>query len=142
MDNSGAFTLGDFSLSSANTYDGVPLTDLDGLRGFTAQAVLQAGDGTSEDATAAIYIKTSIDQGQRWCDVAVIRFGASGGVQVVTVEAESTPLPIAPTTNALADDSNSAIVAGIMGDRLIASIITTGVWAGQTVASIRACVRG
>lgn len=141
MDNSGAFTLGDFALGAVSPPDGVPVTDLDGLHGFTAQAVLQPGVGTSDDATAAIYIKTSIDQGNRWCDVAVLRFDADGGVQVVTIEAESTPTPIVPTTNALDDDSNSAIVAGIMGDRLMASIITTGTWAGQSVASIRICVR-
>jgi len=141
MDNSGSFSLGDFSLTVANTYDGLPLEDLDGLRGLTAQVVLQAGDGTSDDATAAVYLKTSIDQGQRWCDIAVIRFDADGGVQIATIEVESTPTPVSPTTNALADDSNSAIVAGIMGDRLMASILTTGTWAGQTVASVRVCVR-
>jgi hypothetical protein len=141
MDNSGAFTLGDFALGPANTYDGDPLDDLDGLRGFTAQVNLQAGAGTSEDATAAVYIATSIDQGTRWCDVAVLRFAAAGGTQVVTVEAESTPLPLVPSDGSLDGDSNSAIVAGIMGDRLKAKIVTTGTFAGQTLCSIDVCVR-
>ena len=143
MDNSGAFTLGDFSITSAATYDGAnSLVDsLDGMLGFTAQASVQAGDGTSDDATAAVYIGTSIDQGTRWVDVIVFRFDASGGVLVATVEAESTPQPITPTDGALADDSATSIVDGILGDRLKAKIITTGTWGGGSVASVRVCVR-
>jgi hypothetical protein len=141
MDNSGAFSLGDFSLGAAGTIDGVPVEDLDGLRGFTAQIVLQPGDGTSDDATAAVYIGTSIDQGTRWCDIAVMRFAAVGGVQCVSVEVESTPTPIVPSDGNLADDSNSAIVTGVMGDRLKAKIVTTGIWGGQSVANVRVCVR-
>jgi len=143
MDNSGAFSLGDYSITSAQTYDGInnAVTELDGMHGFTAQASIQAGDGTSDDATAAVYIGTSIDQGTRWCDVAVMRFDASGGVLISTVEIESTPEPITPTDGGLQDDSDSSIVAGIMGDRLKAKIVTTGTWGGGSVASIRVCVR-
>ena len=143
MDNSGAFTLGDFSITLPATYDGVnSLVDsLDGMIGFTAQAAVQAGSGTTDDATAAVYIATSIDQGTRWVDVAVMRFDAAGGVLLASVEAASTPEPITPTDGALADDSESSIVDGIMGDRLKAKIITTGTWGGGSVASIRVCVR-
>lgn len=141
MDNAGAFTLGDLSLTAAGTINGDPLADLDGMRGFTVQASLEAGDGTSDDATAAIFIKTSIDQGQKWADVGVIRFNKNGGTQYLTVDVASTPVPIVGTTNALHDDSNSAIVAGIMGDRLMASVVTEGTFAGQTVCAIRVCVR-
>ncbi len=99
MDNAGAFTLGDFSPTTAGTIDGTPVTDLDGMRGFTVQAVFDVGDGSDDDAVASVYVKTSIDQGTRWADVAVMRFHSGGGVQVVSVEAASTLTPIVPTTN-------------------------------------------
>lgn len=142
MDNSGAFTLGDISLTATdNTINGDPVENLDGLRGFTAQAVIQAGDDTADDATVSVFVQTSIDQGGRWGDVGVMRFGASGGVRVITVEVESTPLSVVPTDGGLEEDSNSAIFAGIMGDRLRAKVVKTGVWGGQSVANVRVCVR-
>lgn len=143
MDNAGAFSLGDITITGPNTYDGTPITDLDGMSGYTAQAIVQPGPGSDADAAVAVYIKTSIDQGERWLDSAVMRFRANGvGVQVVSVQAKSTLEPIVPTTNAEADDSNSVIIDGILGDRLMATVVVTnGTLAGSSIVNVRVCVR-
>lgn len=144
MDNAGAFTLGDITITASDTYDGPIVADLDGMSGYTAQAVLQPGPGSDPDAAVAVYIKTSIDQGERFIDSGVMRFraGAGVGIQVISVQAKSTLEPIVPTADAEADNSVSVIVDGILGDRLMASVVVTnGTLAGASVVNVRVCVR-
>ena len=144
MDNAGAFTLGDIALAGPGSTDGPIVDSLDGMTGYTVQVVCQPGPGSDPNAAIAVYIKTSIDQGERWIDSAVFRFRAGDGVgiQVLSVQAKSTLDPIVPTTDAEADTSNSVIVDGILGDRLMATaIVANGTLAGASVVNVRACVR-
>lgn len=142
MNNAGAFTFGDIGITTPGSYDGPIVDSLDGMSGYTVQAVLQPGPGSDPAAEVAVFIKTSIDQGERWIDSCVMRFcaGAGVGIQLITIQAKSTPDPVIPTDDA--EDSRSPINDGILGDRLMASVVVTGgTLAGSSVVNVRGCVR-
>lgn len=136
MNSPGIYSLGDFSLTAADTYIGDWVTDLDGMLAVTLQARFAYGSGGT---TAKLYIQTSIDQGVTPIDIACIAFDTEGATAVVNLSG-LTPktTEVVPTDGALTDDT---CVDGILGDRLRAKIVTVGTYASSTVLSVRAAAR-
>jgi hypothetical protein len=133
MDNPGAFTLGDFTLTTPGTQLGAPVCDLAGMRAVALQVRFAYGSG---GATCAIYIQTSIDQGQTWFDVACMAFATAPGLQATSLTTGA-PLSglITPGDGVLAVNT---ILNGILGDRLQAKVVSTGTYGNSTAVNVRA----
>jgi len=138
MENPGAYSLDDFTIGAAASQVGCVIDELDGCIGATFQATFAPEGG---EGAVAVYLATSIDQGTRWCDIAVLRFSEAGTLLVNVSAEESTPTPITPTDGTLDDDSSTVIVDGILGDRLRARVISTGTFTGSSLLSARVVVR-
>jgi hypothetical protein len=82
-------------------------------------------------------VETSLDQGVTWVQIARFDFTTSGLQKVMTVSG-LTPRIAAATAGSLAADT---ALDGTLGDRLRATVVSTGTYAGSTVVSVRANVR-
>jgi hypothetical protein len=132
----GIVSLGDYAIGAADTQTGTPVANLDGMTAVTIQARLAYGSGGT---AVKAYVQTSIDQGATWFDIACLAFTTAGAVKLVNLSG-LTPkgTPAAPTDGALTDDT---VVDGLLGDRLRVKLVSTGTYAGGTLASLRAAVR-
>lgn len=132
----GVYSLGDFSVGPAGTQTGDWVTGLDGMLAMLVQLRLAFGSG---GASIRAYIQISSDQGTTACDMACVLFGTASEVAILNFSALTPKLTqIAPTDGALADDT---AIDGLLTDRVRLKIVSTGVYAGSTVISARACVR-
>jgi hypothetical protein len=131
---SGTFSLGDFSVTTAATQVGEVVDDLSGALAVTLSARLAYGSGGT---SCYALVETSLDQGVTWVQIARFDFTTSGLQKVVTVSG------LTPRLAAAAAGSLSADTAldGTLGDRLRATVVSTGTYAGSTVVSVRANVR-
>jgi hypothetical protein len=131
---SGTFSLGDFSIGAAATQVGDVVDDLSGALAITLSARLAYGSGGT---SCYAVVETSLDQGVTWVQIARFDFTTSGLQKVMTVSG-LTPRIAAATAGSLAADT---ALDGTLGDRLRATVVSTGTYAGSTVVSIRANVR-
>jgi hypothetical protein len=131
---SGTFSLGDFSIGAAATQVGDAVDDLSGALAVTLSARLAYGSGGT---SCYAVIETSLDQGVTWVQIARFDFTTSGLQKVLTVSG-LTPRIAAATAGSLAADT---ALDGTLGDRLRATVVSTGTYAGSTVVSVRANVR-
>ncbi len=131
---SGTFSLGDFSIGAAATQVGDVVDDLSGALAVTLSARLAYGSGGT---SCYAVVETSLDQGVTWVQIARFDFTTSGLQKVVTVSG-LTPRIAAATAGSLAADT---ALDGTLGDRLRATVVSTGTYAGSTVVSVRANVR-
>jgi hypothetical protein len=131
---SGTFSLGDFSVTTAATQVGDVVDDLSGALAVTLSARLAYGSGGT---SCYAVVETSLDQGVTWVQIARFDFTTSGLQKVLTVSG-LTPRIAAATAGSLAADT---ALDGTLGDRLRATVVSTGTYAGSTVISIRANVR-
>jgi hypothetical protein len=131
---SGTFSLGDFSIGAAATQVGDVVDDLSGALAVTLSARLAYGSGGTSCYAA---VETSLDQGVTWVQIARFDFTTSGLQKVMTVSG-LTPRIAAATAGSLAADT---ALDGVLGDRLRATVVSTGTYAGSTVVSVRANVR-
>jgi hypothetical protein len=131
---SGTFSLGDFSIGAAATQVGDVVDDLSGALAVTLSARLAYGSGGT---SCYAVIETSLDQGVTWVQIARFDFTTSGLQKVMTVSG-LTPRIAAATAGSLAADT---ALDGTLGDRLRATVVSTGTYAGSTVVSVRANVR-
>lgn len=132
----GIKSLGDFTITAADTVVGDWVTDLDGMLAANLQARLAYGSGGTQ---IKLYIQTSLDQGTTAIDIACIVFGTASEVEIANVSGLTPKTTLAaPGDGSLADDS---VLDGVLGDRLRAKIVSTGTYAGSTVLSVRAAVR-
>jgi len=129
--------LGDVSVAAAGTQTTDWITGLDGMAALSIQAALLYGSGGTK---IQAYVQTSIDQGVTPVDIACITFTAAAGAKIVNLSG-MTPktTEVVPADGALADDT---CVDGILGDRLRLKVVSTGIYAGGTVLSVRAMPRG
>lgn len=134
--NAAIRSLGDFTIGAAGTQVGDWVTGLAGILAATLQARLAYGSGGT---AIKVYIQTSIDEGTTPIDIACITFGTEGAQKVVNLSG-STPkgTPATATDATLAD--NTAL-DGVLGDRFRAKVVSTGVYAGSTVLSLRLAPR-
>ena len=131
---SGTFSLGDFSIGAAATQVGDVVDDLSGALAVTLSARLAYGSGGT---SCYAVVETSLDQGVTWVQIARFDFATSGLQKVLTVSG-LTPRIAAATAGSLAADT---ALDGTLGDRLRATVVSTGTYAGSTVVSVRANVR-
>jgi hypothetical protein len=131
---SGTFSLGDFSVTTAATQVGDVVDDLSGALAVTLSARLAYGSGGT---SCYAVVETSLDQGVTWVQIARFDFTTSGLQKVLTVSG-LTPRIAAATAGSLAADT---ALDGTLGDRLRATVVSTGTYAGSTVVSVRANFR-
>jgi hypothetical protein len=131
---SGTFSLGDFSVGAAATQVGDVVDDLSGALAVTLSARLAYGSGGT---SCYAVVETSLDQGVTWVQIARFDFTTSGLQKVMTVSG-LTPRIAAATAGSLAADT---ALDGVLGDRLRATVVSTGTYAGSTVVSVRANIR-
>ncbi len=131
---SGTFSLGDFSVTTAATQVGEVVDDLSGALAVTLSARLAYGSGGT---SCYALIETSLDQGVTWVQIARFDFTTSGIQKVLTVSG-LTPRLAAASAGSLSADT---ALDGTLGDRLRATVVSTGTYAGSTVVSVRANVR-
>jgi hypothetical protein len=131
---SGTFSLGDFSVTTAATQVGDVVDDLSGALAVTLSARLAYGSGGT---SCYAVVETSLDQGVTWVQIARFDFTTSGLQKVMTVSG-LTPRIAAATAGSLAADT---ALDGTLGDRLRATVVSTGTYAGSTVVSVRANIR-
>jgi hypothetical protein len=131
---SGTFSLGDFSITTAATQVGEVVDDLSGALAVTLSARLAYGSGGT---SCYAVVETSLDQGVTWVQIARFDFTTSGLQKVMTVSG-LTPRIAAATAGSIAADT---ALDGTLGDRLRATVVSTGTYAGSTVVSVRANVR-
>lgn len=134
MITGGTFSLGDFSIGAAATQVGDVVDDLGGSTAITLSARLGYGSG---GASCYAVVETSLDQGVTWVQIARFDFTTAGAQKVLTVSG------LTPRLSAASAGSLSADTAldGTIGDRLRATVVSTGTYAGSTVLSVRANVR-
>jgi hypothetical protein len=131
---SGTFSLGDFSIGAAATQVGEVVDDLSGALAVTLSARLAYGSGGT---SCYALVETSLDQGVTWVQIARFDFTTSGLQKVLTVSG-LTPRLAAASAGSLSADT---ALDGTLGDRLRATAVSTGTYAGSTVLSVRANVR-
>lgn len=128
----GIISLGDFSISGANTLTGTPILDLDGLFAATIDARLAYGSG---GISVIAKIQTSINQGTTWIDIARFDFATAGLEKIITVTKAS--IVSAYTVIDLAAEGG---ISGVLGDRLRCVVTSTGTYTGSTTLAVRASV--
>ena len=131
---SGTFSLGDFSIGAAATQIGDVVDDLSGALAITLSARLAYGSGGT---SCYAIVETSLDQGVTWVQIARFDFTTSGIQKMLTVSG-LTPRIAAANAGSLSADT---ALDGTIGDRLRATVVSTGTYAGSTVLSVRANVR-
>jgi hypothetical protein len=131
---SGTFSLGDFSIGAAATQVGDVVDDLSGALAITLSARLAYGSGGT---SCYAVVETSLDQGVTWVQIARFDFTTSGLQKLLTVSG-LTPRIAAANAGSLSADT---ALDGTIGDRLRATVVSTGTYAGSTVLSVRANVR-
>ena len=131
---SGTFSLGDFSIGAAATQVGDVVDDLSGALAITLSARLAYGSGGT---SCYAVVETSLDQGVTWVQIARFDFATSGLQKLLTVSG-LTPRIAAANAGSLSADT---ALDGTIGDRLRATVVSTGTYGGSTVLSVRANVR-
>lgn len=134
--NPGAIILGDFQLAGAGTQTGTPVTTLQGLTALTCQVRFFYGSGGTQ---TNVFLQSSIDQGQTWFDIANIQFTTASLTELINLSGlTGVTTPTAPVNLALTANTT---FNGPLGDRLQAVVVSTGTYAGSTLASVRCVVR-
>lgn len=126
----------DLAVTGPGTTDCDVIDGLDGMSGVTLLARFSYGSGSG---TAQVYVKTSLDFGASWMDLACFAFASLSDALVVNLSSETAvDVPIRPGDAILAD--NTAI-SGPLGDRLRCTVVVTGLYGGSTLLAVRATVR-
>jgi hypothetical protein len=131
----GTFNLGDFAITTAGTYTGTSIYDLDGMVAANFQVRFSYASG---GVSVRLFIQTTLDQGQTWVDIASFSFGTSSdltmfGLSKLAADGTTTT----PTDGALSADS---VVNGVLGDELRCKYVVSGTYGGGTMLAVRASV--
>ncbi len=123
----GYFSLGTFSITTAGTFMGDWVDDLDGCLALLAQLRFIWGSGGS---AVVAYLQTSVDNGATPVDMASVAFAMASENAVLNFSA-LTPktTQVTPSDGALTSDT---AVDGVLGDRFRVKIVVTGTYAGST----------
>ncbi len=129
-------SLGNFTITTADTVVGDWVEDLEGMTSFLANLRLAYGSGGT---TIKAYIQGSADQGNTAYDIACVLFGTASEVSMQNFTANTPKLTqVTPSDGALADDT---ALDGLIPDRLRIKVVSTGTYAGSTLLSASAIVR-
>lgn len=132
----GAFSLGDFTVTTAGTQIGDWVDGLDGLLALASQIRLAYGSGGT---SIKVYLQTSLDEGTTAIDIASFTFTTASLVKARNHSA-LTPktTDVTPSDTALTDDTS---VDGVLGERFRIKLVSVGTYAGSTVISARGVAR-
>jgi hypothetical protein len=130
----GIKSLGDFTITAAGTQIGEAVEGLDGMAEADVQVRFAYGSGGS---ICKVFIQSSLDQGTTWFDLWCFAAATAQKIRARRLKPDGNELT--PGDGALADDTVASGLA--LGDRLRAKIVSTGVYAGSTVVSVRANAR-
>jgi hypothetical protein len=126
---------GDFSLTAAGTYTGVPATGFAGIRSMSAQVSFAYGSG---GGSGTWYLQTSLDQGNTWFDIAAGAFTTSSVKTVWNFDAEGSVAAGSPTDGSL---SAGTALDGVLGDRFRLKVVTTSTAYVNSTIAARICTR-
>lgn len=143
--NAGIVSLGDFQIGAAGQQTtpanlqqgqagGPPA--LSGLTAMSCQARFFYGAGGTK---VNVYLRTSLDQGASFFDVANIAFTTASAIEVINLSGlNAVATPQAPSSLGLGDNTT---FNGPLGDRLQAVVISQGTYTANTIVSIRCALR-
>lgn len=139
MLNPGVFNLCNFNIAANTPTDGTLSEEITDLQGMLSLAVNLRFAWGSGGGTGAIYLQTSIDQGQTWFDIVCMSFAAAAKHRVYNLSALTPKTDITPVDGALPNDT---VLDGLLGDRLRAKLKTTGpIYATSTLLVGRVVAR-
>lgn len=115
-----------------------PVTKLAGMDYLGVMAVFLYGAGGT---TVKAWIQTSFDGGTLWVDVINFPFATSASKLTAAVSTNITAgaAPVAVTDGTAAD---SAVVNGVLGDRVRVKYLTTGTYTGATSLAVYGIAKG
>jgi hypothetical protein len=133
----GYHELGAFSITTAGTFTGDWVEDLDGLLALAVQFRFVFGSGGT---SVKAYLQTSLDDGDTAVDIACVAFGNAASETAALNLSSLTPktTQVTPSDGALADDT---VVDGLIGDRFRVKIVVVGTYAGSTTLNVTAIAR-
>lgn len=121
--------LGATAITAAATVTSTPFTGLFGIKVLEVQASLVYGSGGT---TIKAYLQTTLDGGTTWIDIASFAFTTASAVKVSKLSLTAAlAAAVAPTDGTLADNT---ILDGLLGDQFRIKVISTGTYAGTTLA--------
>lgn len=132
----GYHELGAFTITTAGTFTGDWVEDLEGLLALAVQFRFVWGSGGT---SVKAYLQTSLDDGDTVVDLACVAFGnAASEVQAINLSS-LTPktTQTVPSDAALTDDT---AVDGLLGDRFRVKIVVVGTYA-NTALNVTAIAR-
>lgn len=146
MDNPGAFSLGDYTITTADDITTPWLSGLDGMQSASLQFRFAYGNG---DGQVLVFLQTSLDEADDTpsgtaIDIACHLFVGAARTEMQNftderqTESASDGGGIQPTDGAL---EPGQAINGILGDRFRLRIRSTGTFSGPTVLSVRGVAR-
>lgn len=134
MDNSGQRTIAAFNIAAAGSQVSDWITGLDGMSELDVQFNFKYGSGGTK---TQVWLQTSLDGGQTPIDLYCMSATQASKVRALRIKPDG--VVNTPTDGALADDT---LVTGVvLGDRLRAKMVSTGIYAGSTTLGVSACAR-
>ena len=129
MDSAGTYPLASLGITAPLTaWALTPITSLDGMSAFSAQANFAYGSGGT---TVKAKIQTTFDGGTTWLDVVEFDFATESRLALANVVANSA---VAPTTyTALSSEGVNAMA---LGNQLRVTITSTGTYANTSLSLI------
>jgi hypothetical protein len=130
MDAPGSYPLllagSDFNITTAATYEGDWLTELDGMVSMSAQLDFRAGTGGTD---VRAYIQTSLDEGNTVIDIACVHFTAADR-KVLNFSTQNPATAFTAGDGALADNTQHD---GVLGNRLRLKVVSLGTWSNTAL---------
>jgi hypothetical protein len=123
-------SLGNFTITAADTYAGDAVDGLEGVLALTVALRFVYGSGGTN---AKAYVQTSFDDGTTWVDIACVLFETANETRLLNFSG-LTPktTQVTPTDGSLSDDT---AVDGLLGDQVRVKVVSTGTYAGSTLLS-------
>jgi hypothetical protein len=124
----------DLSITAPGTTICTPVTDLVGMQALrVALRFLWGSGGTNVRA----FVQTSED-GNIWDDIACVLFGIESESVRLNFSALTPKAQTTPTDGAMADDT---LVDGLIATQVRLKVVSTGIYAGNTLLSARITAR-
>jgi hypothetical protein len=135
----GIFTLGDISITTAQTYIGDWAVGFDGVTALSVDLQMFYGSGGT---SGKIFLQTSLrqafDETDAGVDLICMTFGIASTSRMFNLSGLTPQAAFIPTDGAMADDT---MQDGMLGDRFRLKVVTLGTYAGQSVVSCRIAAR-
>ena len=127
MDNPGVYTLAATAVTTALTSQAfTAIEDLDGMTAVTLVASFLGGSGGS---TCAAVVKTTLDGGTTWLDIARFDFTTSSATKVANLSGL-----LSKAAAAYAALGSEGVTDGVLGDQLRVDVTSTGTYTNTTLS--------